>query len=151
VVRITSSVPPLWLLHLINPVVRRLLQGPLHSIVSGAIVLAEYRGQKTGNVYQSPISYRLLDGAVTAFSGAPWTRNLKTGDEVDLILQGRRRRTRVEVVEEPAAVANGLYRIMQEIGPRRLGFWFGFDIRGLPQPADIQAALTGRRMMRFIL
>ena len=49
--------PPLRLLRIANPLVRGVLGSPLHRVLSGALVVLEYRGLRTGRAYRIPLQY----------------------------------------------------------------------------------------------
>ena len=49
--------PPLRLLRIANPIVRGVLGSPAHRLLSGALVVLEYRGARTGRGYRIPLQY----------------------------------------------------------------------------------------------
>jgi hypothetical protein len=77
-----------------NPWMKWLLRSPLHSIVSGRIVLIEFIGRKSGKTYRTPTMYApTSDGIVISTSrDYRWWRNLSGGAQVCLWLRGHERR-----------------------------------------------------------
>jgi hypothetical protein len=59
---IGRSIPPQRLINLVNPIVRAVLQSPLHRMLDGALLVLHITGRKTGRRYTIPVSYVDLDG-----------------------------------------------------------------------------------------
>jgi hypothetical protein len=73
-----------------NTVIRPLLRSPLHTVLSGRLMLLEYTGPKTGNRYSLPVGYfRWDDGDVLVFSSANWPRTLDRALDVRVLVKGR--------------------------------------------------------------
>jgi hypothetical protein len=145
---IESAIPSPSFLKFANPIVRFLLRSPLHFLVSGFMMLLEFKGRKTGKLICTPVSYHYLDGVPHVFTGAPWLRNLEGGASLDVIFKGQRRRARAEVVSDDEVTAASLHRVFSEIGPGK-GANFAFKISGgMPSVAQFKAALAGRRTLR---
>lgn len=122
---ITRNRPPLALVRVANPVVRRLLGSRLHRPLSGAVLVLHLRGRRSGRTYDIPVGYaREQDGALRVLSDSPWRVNLRGGADVEVTLQGRRP-MRATIEEDPGRVADVYERILREMGwkagQRRLG------------------------------
>lgn len=127
-----------------NRVVRGLLRVPgVASLVGRRLVTLYVVGRKTGRQYVIPVAYE-PDGA-SLLVGTPfaWARNLRSGDELDVRLRGRRRRCDVEVfVDEGDVVA--AYTRMARGNPAFASFnAIGRGPDGEPDPADVVAAWRG--------
>ena len=87
--------PPLRLLRLANPVVRGLLDSPAHRLLSGRLLVLEYRGRRSGRTFRIPLRYAATrDGSLVAIAVEPdrklWWRSFATSDQATLILRGGR-------------------------------------------------------------
>jgi hypothetical protein len=73
-----------------NAVVRPLLQSPLHSVVSGRLMLLDYTGGKTGKQYSFAVGYFPWDdGDVIVSSTANWPKVMGTARNVRLLIKRR--------------------------------------------------------------
>ena len=68
---VSRSIPPQRLINLVNPVVRVVLQSPLHGAVDNALLLLHIVGRKTGHRYDIPVGY------VDKINGRPLRRMLR--------------------------------------------------------------------------
>jgi deazaflavin-dependent oxidoreductase (nitroreductase family) len=74
-----------------NRLFKPLLRSPLHFLASHGLMLITVTGRKTGQPYTTPVAYLREGGTVYFFSGLhlAWTKNLREGAPVKLILKGR--------------------------------------------------------------
>jgi hypothetical protein len=73
-----------------NTVIRPLLRSPLHTALSGRLMLLEYTGAKTGTRYSFPVGYFPWDGGdVLVFSSANWPKALDRARDVRVLIKGR--------------------------------------------------------------
>jgi hypothetical protein len=117
--------PPLpkWAYAVVNPVMRAILQSPLHRLLSGALMLLSFRGQKSGKRYTIPVGYLQEGDRLYIFSHAGWWRNLP-GQPVTARLRGRERRStarRLEDRREIAALVQQLLKRRGDAMARRMG------------------------------
>jgi hypothetical protein len=75
----------------LNPIVKMLLNSPLHFIMSGNIVLLKFTGRKSGRALSTPVSYRIVDGSIHCFTDKvnQWWRNLDNVESIELVLKGK--------------------------------------------------------------
>ena len=78
----------------VNPALRRILQSPVHGLVSSRFALITYTGRKSGREYTIPVFYRDKGDEVTIAVGWPdrkvWWRNLTgEGGTVSLVIRGQ--------------------------------------------------------------
>jgi hypothetical protein len=75
----------------LNPIVKTILKSPLHSIMSGDIVLLKFTGRKSGRELSTPVSYRVVDDSIHCFTDKvnQWWRNLDNVDSIELVLKGK--------------------------------------------------------------
>ena len=117
--------PPLLLVRLANPVMRRLLASPLHALASSQLLLLHFIGRRTGRRYTVPTGYHDLDGVLSVLTNSGWRVNFRGGADIQVTLQGRRRPARATLVEDPDTVAAAYQGVIDRLGwqaaQRRLG------------------------------
>jgi hypothetical protein len=91
------------LLRLWNPVMRRLLDSPVHWPFSRWFAVLAWSGRKTGRNYSTPVSYVREGGTVFVTTGDRWWRNLSGGAPVAMRIAGRRRHGSAEPIMDAAA------------------------------------------------
>ena len=116
---VRPSPPPAWLVRLANPLLRGLLQSPLHVLAGKSYAVLRVRGHKTGTEYVIPVAWNALNDEVYVLTGAGWRRNIADGTEVEITHAGRRMRKRAEPVANPEAVTRTYLRAVEAYGPRR--------------------------------
>ena len=117
--------PPLLLVRLANPVMRRLLASPLHALASSQLLLLHFTGRRSGRRYSVPVGYHDLDGVPSVLTNSGWRLNFRGGADIEVTLRGRRRPARATLVEDPATVAAVYQDTTDRLGwraaQRRLG------------------------------
>ena len=98
--------PFLALNRTVNPMLRLLLQSPVHRLVSGRFALITYTGRRSGRQYTIPVLYRDKGDEVTIAVGWPerkvWWRNLTgEGGPVRLVVRGRELRGHAMATKQP--------------------------------------------------
>ena len=98
--------PFLALNRTVNPMLRLLLQSPVHRLVSGRFALITYTGRRSGRQYTIPVLYRDKGHEVTIAVGWPqrkvWWRNLTgEGGPVRLVVRGRELRGHAMATKQP--------------------------------------------------
>jgi hypothetical protein len=126
---------------IVNPIVKTLLRSPLHRAMSHNTVLLEFTGHKSGRSLSTPVSYVMNGDEVQCFTSFPWWRNLRQGNEITLILQGKRRKGIPSVtVNEPAAIARALKPFLVAVPRDAPHAEVALDATGQPNSADIERA-----------
>ena len=76
-----------------NMLVSRLLQSPLHRLLSRSIDLVRYRGRRTGEQFTTPTQYAENDGELIILVGRPesksWWRNFQQPRDIDVLVRGK--------------------------------------------------------------
>lgn len=137
---------------LVNRVVRGLLRAPGLSRVVGNQLLTLYVvGRKSGKRLAIPVAYTRHDGALLIGTPFTWGRNLRTGEPVNIRLQGRLRTADVEVITDEAGVV-ALYDVITRANHHFADFnKIGLGPDGAPNPADLHRAwAVGARVIRLI-
>jgi hypothetical protein len=139
------TVPP-WL----NTFMRFILRSPLHGLVSDKIMLISFEGRKSGRIFTTPVSYMQTGSAVTLFTHASWWRNLVGGVPVTLQIKGKQVRGTAEaIVEDKAAVAEGLSALLIRNHFDAKYYHVTYDANGEPNSSEVQRGAEGVVMVRF--
>lgn len=96
---------------LINPLMRTLLRSPLHTLMSGSLMLITYTGNRSGKVYTTPVRYLRTASSIQCFTSpdTKWWRNLRGGAEVTLTIERAERRVFAHVIEnDPEKIRESL-------------------------------------------
>lgn len=76
-----------------NACVSRLLQSPLHPLLSGSTDLIRYRGHRTGREITIPTQYAERGDDVVVLAGGAdtktWWKNFRSERDVELLVRGR--------------------------------------------------------------
>ena len=96
------------------------------------------------------MAYTRHQGDLLIGSPFGWARNLRTGEPVQLRLQGRRRTADVRVIADEPGVVDA-YAVMARDNRNFAKFnHIGFDASGRPRPADLHGAwAAGARAFRL--
>ena len=134
-----------------NRIVRGLLRTPLISRGIGKRLITLYVvGRKTGRRYSVPVAYTRHEGDLLIGTPFGWGRNLRTGEPVDVRLQGKLRQADVQAfTDEPGVVEN--YTIIARDNRNFAKFnKITFDHDGNPDAADLHLAwAAGARAFRL--
>jgi len=127
----------------VNPMVITLLRSPLHPLMSANTALIEFRGRKSGKIYQMPVSYHETEHAVHLFTDRSngWWRNLQGGDAMKIRIRGIEHigRPQVEVEDSPAKQA-ALTSFLTAVPRDASSAGVHLDTNGQPCASDIADA-----------
>lgn len=83
---------PLRLLRLGNPFVRGILRSPAHPLLSGALVVLEYEGRRTGRRHAIPVLFAEDGDRIVTLAVRPerkhWWRTFRRPGRATLLLRG---------------------------------------------------------------
>jgi deazaflavin-dependent oxidoreductase (nitroreductase family) len=121
--------------------IRALLRTPLLCRAVGKRLITVYVvGRKTGRHYTVPIAYTRHAGTILVGTEFAWARNLRTGQPVDIRLQGKRRPADVQVLTDEASVVEH-YAVMARDNHQWAKFnKIAIDRDGNPNPGDLHLA-----------
>lgn len=125
-----------------NPIIKGLLNSPLHFFASKNMLLITYTGRKSGKTYTLPINY-IQDGDTlyaTSWKERSWWRNLRSGQTVTLKIQGKEMTASPKVEETNEGVAEFLSTSFRIAPNMARYFKVRLDPQGNPIPEDITAA-----------
>ena len=124
-----------------NRVVRTVLRTPLLCrLASRRLITIYVIGRKSGRCYPIPVAYTRHAGGLLVGTQFSWVRNLHNGERVDIRFRGKRQPALVELISDPAGVAE-FYAIMARENRQFAKFNnIGFDDRGVPRQRDLELA-----------
>lgn len=128
----------------INPIVTGILRSPIHGLLSDSLLVLTFSGRKSGTEYSTPVGYWREDGTLLVTTHSPWWRNLRGGEPVTVVLQGRERSGVATPHEDPATVARYMQRFIETRGveaARRIGLSIDGDRE--PTLAELEAGVEG--------
>jgi hypothetical protein len=139
-------------LRLWNPVMRRLLDSPVHWPLSRWFAVLAWRGRKTGRQYSTPVSYVREGDTVFVTTGDRWWRNLSGGAPVTMRIAGRWREANAQPIVDPSANRAEHERLFHE-HPwyRRLAGIPAARDGGPDSTAVARAVASGRVLVRIQL
>ena len=131
-----------------NPIMRWLINSPLHFFVSKNMMLMTYQGRKSGKSYTTPMNYLEIEGALYTISYRKrvWWRNLRGGAAVTLRLRGVDVPARAEVIEDPPQVSSSLQQYLKAAPEYARYLNVQIDSAGNPKPEDLDR-LTNERVV----
>ena len=143
----SSTIPPFF-----NRLMSGLLRSPLHGVASRSVMLITFTGLKSGKSYTTPISYLREGYRVTAFTHAPWYRNLAGGAPVTLNIKNKDYAGQADVVvEDKGVVAEALQNFLRTVRSDARFYQVNFDDDGDPNWDDVQRAAQSTIMIRIQL
>ena len=134
-----------------NAIVSTLLRTPgVSSGIGKRLVIINVTGRKTGKKYSVPVAYTRHEGILLVGTPFAWARNMRTGEPVEIILQGKRRQADVEVIRDEEGVV-ATYDVICRDNRQFAKFNnIGFGPDGAPLPGDLHAAWAhGARAYRL--
>lgn len=144
----TSARPSLFM-RLGNSIMSGLLRSPLHSLVSGNMLLIGVVGRRTGRHYVTPVNY-LRDGddlLIFSLRARSWWRNAR-GGAVTLRLRGVDVNGRAQVIEDEAGVAEALTACCRRAPQLARAFGVRLGAQSEPVAEDIARAARERVVIR---
>jgi deazaflavin-dependent oxidoreductase (nitroreductase family) len=134
-----------------NAVVRTLLQAPgISSGMGKRLVLINVVGRKTGKRYSVPVAYTRHEDSLLIGTPFAWARNMRTGEPVEIVLQGKRRQADVQVISDEAGVVEAYGIICRDARPFARFNNIGFGADGAPNADDLHEAFAhGARAYRI--
>jgi len=140
-VRRTSSAHTLPAQGAVNRLIRILLRTPLLSRFLGRRLVTVYVvGRRSGRHYAVPVAYTRQEGGLLVASQFAWSRNLRSGETVEIRLAGKRRCADVQVLTEEAGVVERLATMARDNHQFARFNGIGLDALGNAVPEDLRLA-----------
>lgn len=115
-------------------------------------MLLHVTGRKSGRVYVVPVGRHELHGQLVVSAGGTWRSNFVGGADLELTLDGRRRRAHGELIDDPQEVAETFSDLLAQIGLRgatMLGL--KLNVKRPPTTDELRTALINRKVLRLSL
>ena len=129
-----------------NSFISFLLRSPLHSLLSGSLLLITVTGRKSGQPHTTPVNYvrRGSELLIVSSPDRTWWKNLRGGAPVKIRLQGRDVIGQGRAIEHQPEVAEGLIELLKAAPAyqKYLGVSLAPDGQPLDPTALAQAAQT---------
>jgi deazaflavin-dependent oxidoreductase (nitroreductase family) len=124
-----------------NKIVGLLLRAPgISGAVGRQLVLLDIVGRRSGKHYEVPVAYTHHDGSLLIGTPFAWGRNLRTGDRIGIVLQGKRRVADVRVISDEAGVIEHYAIIVRHNRNFAKFNNIGFTPAGDPDPDHLRKA-----------
>lgn len=137
-------------MRVVNPIMRRLVA---RGVARDQLMVLHYTGRRSGNRYDTPAGYQLIDDTPTVFTNSGWRHNFAGGRAIEVTYRGRRQPARAVLVDDPDEVAAVFLRRIQELGlpaaRRRLGI--RINVGRLPTAQEVREVMetSGLSMIRL--
>ena len=149
---VEEALAPAAMVKLVNPVLRWLLSSPLHGIASKGLLVLHVTGRRTGRVYDVPVGRHELDGQLMTYGGGAWRANLRGGADLEVTVDGRRRRAYAVLEEDPDHVAEVFDRLLKKLGPKRANrVALKVNVDRAPTLDEVRAGTAGRALVLITL
>jgi len=134
-----------------NSIVRTLLHTPgVSSGMGKRLLIINVTGRKTGKKYSVPVAYTANEGALLVGTPFAWARNMRTGEPVEVVLQGKRRQADVQVISDEDGVVAAYEVICRDNRQFAKFNNVGLGPDGAPEADDLHAAFAaGARAYRL--
>ena len=109
--------PPKLLMKLVNPLMLALAKR--RRGVQSLVLVLHYRGRKTGQRYDLPVGYRLVNGRIMLFTNSEWRHNFQGGRELEVTYLGQRQPATATLTEDPGIVADLYQKRFGDMDRRR--------------------------------
>ena len=135
---VRRSVPPRAMVKMGNPLVRMLLDSPLHEVLDDSFLVLHLTGRKTGRRYDIPVGYVDMGGRLIVVTVARWRVNLRGGADVEVTLRGCPRRMHALLDEDPASVAVSYQAMIGRIGWKKAQRQLGISVSRGREPTILE-------------
>lgn len=136
-----------------NAIVRRVLRGHLHSILSDFLLLLSFTGRRSATVYTIPVGYAWVEKDLVVLVGKAdeksWWRNLNGGAPVTVRIKGEDWTGTGTVVDhERAAPLMSAYFAALPKSAKTFGVKI---VGGVADPATVQEATSSIPVIQIVL
>jgi hypothetical protein len=135
---VKRSVPPPTLVKMGNPLVRMVLDSPLHGMLDHSFLVLHLAGRKTGRRYDIPVGYVDMEGKLIVVTAARWRVNLRGGADVEVTLRGCLRPMHALLEQDPASVAVSYQAMIDRIGWKKAQRQLGISLPGGRAPTLLE-------------
>lgn len=144
---------PIRVLHLFNPWIVRLLQSPLHGLMSKELLVLEYRGRKTGKTYATPLAYVTVADHPFCVTRrhTNWWKNATRTEPVTVWLRGERWDAVCERLPSASPDANSGFVAFLAANPGTARMLYHVRVNGRrePDPGDVAREIHDSVVVRL--
>lgn len=149
----------MWFMNKIaNPLVRLVLRSPLHTLMSGTLLIITCCGRRTGQEYSLPVQYAQAGNIIYIIPGMPeqktWWRNLKEAAPVQLTLRGQNLTGNAVVLKpeaDPEAILAGFGVYLRRFPALLKSHHISFEADGSYNPTELRLAAMQAVLIRVEL
>jgi hypothetical protein len=117
---------PKALFKLVNPLLKLMLNSPLHGQMSRRLMVLSFTGHKSGRRYSTPVGYVRQGSDIFVFTHSLWRNNFLQPAPVTMRIQGEDLNGTATLVRDPARIKGMIQALTIANGEemaRRMGFW----------------------------
>lgn len=133
---------PRIIFKLLNPLMKIILNSPLHGGLSKRVMVLSFTGRKSGKRYSTPVAYVREGDHVIVVTYSSWRSNFKEPAPVQMRIQGKSVSGTAVFVNDPVRIKQMIHTLMHTSGKemmQRMGLWIE-DLDSLSPEAVKQAA-----------
>ncbi len=139
---------------IVNRIVRAILRGPFHRVLSGRVLVLTFSGRSTGRVYELPLVY-IEDGSTiyccTLQAATRWWKNLRGSPKVRVLLRGEEHAGKTEIVEDPPEKIRPLTMWLEKSRPMQRTYGVSPARAGRLDPDQVRCAAENSIVIRITL
>jgi hypothetical protein len=135
---------PKIMFKILNPLMKLILNSPLHGGLSKRVMVISFTGKKTGKHFSTPVAYARDGDRVIVVTYSAWSKNFNEPTPVQMRIHGKSVSGTAAVVDEPVKIKQILQTLNRLNGKemmQRLGLWMD-DLESL-SPEAVQQATRG--------
>lgn len=142
------------LLRAANPLILRLLASRLHFLLSKGLLVASYRGRKSGKQFSTPLSYVQVGERLylcTRPSVANWWRNMRDGASIGIVLRGRPTRASATLLDSSSEEALVGFQKFLTANPGTASLLYHVEVGpgGRPSQEDVRREIEESIVVRI--
>jgi len=120
--------PPMpgFLIKLVNPLIKFMLNSPLHGRMSRRLMVLSFTGRKTGKRYSTPVGYVQQGKDIFVFTHSLWRNNFEQPAPIQMRIRGKDVSGTAHLVRDPSRIKHMIQMLTASNGEemsRRMGFW----------------------------
>ena len=142
------------LLRAANPLILKLLGSRLHFLLSKDLLVASYRGRRSGKSFSTPLSYVQVGDslyACTRPSVANWWRNMRDGVPIEIVWRGRPTEAVATLLDSSGEEARAGFREFLSQNPGTASLLYHVEVAkgGLVRDEDLRREIKDSIVVRI--
>ena len=129
---------------IMNPLMKLMLQSPLHGGMSKRLMVLYFTGRKTGKQYATPVGYVREGSSILVFTHSAWRNNFKDTAPVKMRIRGKDVCGTARLVTDPLRIQQMVRQFISANGEemsRRMNLWV--DHVETANPNEVLTATQG--------